>query len=460
MIELYKDNIYKVFQDFELVTSIQLVDTIYIYELPGPFSVDTGRSSPKPRAHLDTSSSNGGNNHSGGEWIVFPVYCSISMNDDEFRPGYQQFGGPLILAIQAKYASCVKNMYRLIAKHLERYTMVRLFREAYGLPGATKDPFTPPSPLSPLTDKTSTITERQHSKYIRHLEPISNLFSMKIFAANPDGYVSTNSLPHTDGDWQCILFEDMEDRYLHQKAEKTTVVGLASMGDIKDNSDENADAMRSDRVRHPPQQPSPSLSPSRTPSSPTPSPQATMIRQGEGILLEWDLRSAQDCFGIHITSPDISPLGTTTGTYTIDDTRWKDLSSTMDPPLITLMHCLDDFTKMEHLSEEDQWYCPQCKQHRPATKKFDLWRLPEILVIHLKRFDDTLHEKIQANIEFPLEALDMTERVLGATGDCRPVYDLYAVDNHVGSTDSGHCKWGGGGSGFMQMLKPGFVVVG
>lgn len=31
-------------------------------------------------------------------------------------------------------------------------------------------------------------------------------------------------------------------------------------------------------------------------------------------------------------------------------------------------------------------YCPNCKEFVQATKKFDLWRLPDVLVIHLKRF--------------------------------------------------------------------------
>lgn len=31
-------------------------------------------------------------------------------------------------------------------------------------------------------------------------------------------------------------------------------------------------------------------------------------------------------------------------------------------------------------------YCPSCKVHQQATKKFDLWSLPKILVVHLKRF--------------------------------------------------------------------------
>ena len=31
-------------------------------------------------------------------------------------------------------------------------------------------------------------------------------------------------------------------------------------------------------------------------------------------------------------------------------------------------------------------YCPECKEFVQASKKFGLWKLPDILFIHLKRF--------------------------------------------------------------------------
>uniref|UniRef100_A0A453BM34 USP domain-containing protein n=1 Tax=Aegilops tauschii subsp. strangulata TaxID=200361 RepID=A0A453BM34_AEGTS len=46
--------------------------------------------------------------------------------------------------------------------------------------------------------------------------------------------------------------------------------------------------------------------------------------------------------------------------------------------------CLEAFLKEEPLGPEDMWYCPCCKKHQQAMKKLDLWRLPEVLVIHLK----------------------------------------------------------------------------
>lgn len=39
------------------------------------------------------------------------------------------------------------------------------------------------------------------------------------------------------------------------------------------------------------------------------------------------------------------------------------------------------------LSGDDAWECPHChKQQKGATKTIGLWSLPNVLVIHLKRF--------------------------------------------------------------------------
>ena len=56
------------------------------------------------------------------------------------------------------------------------------------------------------------------------------------------------------------------------------------------------------------------------------------------------------------------------------------------PKEITLYNCLSLFTETERLGKEDAWFCPECKDFVQATKKFDLWKLPRVLVIHLKRF--------------------------------------------------------------------------
>ena len=50
-------------------------------------------------------------------------------------------------------------------------------------------------------------------------------------------------------------------------------------------------------------------------------------------------------------------------------------------------------------------YCPECKAHRQATKQLSVWRLPEILIIHLKRFsfrNILFKDKISKLVDFPI----------------------------------------------------------
>ena len=106
---------------------------------------------------------------------------------------------------------------------------------------------------------------------------------------------------------------------------------------------------------------------------------------------------------------------------------------------ITLDECLDEFGREEILSENDAWYCPRCKEHRRASKKFELWKAPDILVMHLKRFSANriFRDKIDAVVDFPLE-LDMSGRVQMVEEGESMVYDLIAVDNHYGGLGGGH----------------------
>ncbi|MED6135339.1 hypothetical protein PIB30_045528 [Stylosanthes scabra] len=93
----------------------------------------------------------------------------------------------------------------------------------------------------------------------------------------------------------------------------------------------------------------------------------------------------------------------------------------------------------EPLGPEDMWYCPGCKQHRQASKKLDLWRLPEVLVIHLKRFQYSRYSKnkLETYVDFPIDNLDLSAYItLG--NDKSYHYTLYAVSNHFGSMGGGH----------------------
>jgi ubiquitin carboxyl-terminal hydrolase 4/11 len=38
------------------------------------------------------------------------------------------------------------------------------------------------------------------------------------------------------------------------------------------------------------------------------------------------------------------------------------------------------------LSGDDQWYCRNCKVHRNINKKLELYKVPKILILQLRRF--------------------------------------------------------------------------
>ncbi|XP_012681631.1 ubiquitin carboxyl-terminal hydrolase 11 [Clupea harengus] len=110
---------------------------------------------------------------------------------------------------------------------------------------------------------------------------------------------------------------------------------------------------------------------------------------------------------------------------------------------VQLQECIELFTTVETLEEENPWYCPVCKKHQLATKKLDLWSLPEVLIIHLKRFSYTKYsrEKLDTIVDFPLRELDFSGYLLrktGANGEPPIRYDLMAVSNHYGGLRDGH----------------------
>lgn len=85
-------------------------------------------------------------------------------------------------------------------------------------------------------------------------------------------------------------------------------------------------------------------------------------------------------------------------------------------------------------------YCPGCKLHRQASKKLDLWRLPEILVIHLKRFSYShfMKNKLETFVDFPIDDLDLSNYIGHRNCQSSYRYMLYAVSNHYGSMGGGH----------------------
>ncbi|TMW66781.1 hypothetical protein Poli38472_014093 [Pythium oligandrum] len=117
---------------------------------------------------------------------------------------------------------------------------------------------------------------------------------------------------------------------------------------------------------------------------------------------------------------------------------------------VTLQALFDHFTAEERLKGREQVYCPPCGRYVEASKRLVLHKLPNLLVVHIKRLDFHKQRKIQEFVAFPTRGFDLREWC----GDVHPaegestktttplrdaVYDLAAVVNHHGDrVDGGH----------------------
>ena len=117
---------------------------------------------------------------------------------------------------------------------------------------------------------------------------------------------------------------------------------------------------------------------------------------------------------------------------------------------VSLDECLRSFSTPERLDNQNTWYCSNCKDHVRALKTMRVWRLPNILIIHLKRFEFRnvfRRDKLDTLVDFPLEGLNMDPYSnhrgkaddSGFMDDRVPSdYDLFAVVNHFGRMGFGH----------------------
>ncbi|KAM6352128.1 ubiquitin carboxyl-terminal hydrolase 8 isoform 2-T2 [Alca torda] len=105
----------------------------------------------------------------------------------------------------------------------------------------------------------------------------------------------------------------------------------------------------------------------------------------------------------------------------------------------TLQECLRLFSKEEKLTDNNRFYCSHCKTRRDSLKKIEIWKLPPVLLVHLKRFsyDGRWKQKLQTSVDFPLETLDLSQYVIGPKTNLKR-YNLFSVSNHYGGLDGGH----------------------
>lgn len=148
-----------------------------------------------------------------------------------------------------------------------------------------------------------------------------------------------------------------------------------------------------------------------------------------------------------------------------DDCTEKYTYKEQEKATVTLDQCFEVLEKPEELEKGNEWYCPHCKDHKLATKELTIYKAPDVLILHLKRFKSkgiVRKEKNEANVLFPLN-LDLGKYVIDPKPmstyiedsvkegvyikpnynlpfdtSAPPKYDLYAISNHFGGLGGGH----------------------
>jgi ubiquitin C-terminal hydrolase len=111
-----------------------------------------------------------------------------------------------------------------------------------------------------------------------------------------------------------------------------------------------------------------------------------------------------------------------------------------DHHITNLTDSLKEFSKIEIMTGKNQWFCPKCDKKVDAKKVINIFQLPEVLIIQLKRFKSNnsgYQQKITSYVEFPLTDLCLAENTPQMNID-ESLYDLRAVTNHHGSLIGGH----------------------
>merc|ERR1719283_169562 len=116
------------------------------------------------------------------------------------------------------------------------------------------------------------------------------------------------------------------------------------------------------------------------------------------LVLEWDMPAKTQ-----IIADDSNPVEEHSSCKQV-------LEAPDENSSVSLQECFSLYTSEERLGKDDAFFCPQCNKKREVVKKLGVWSIPDVLVIHLKRFRHSTRSsnKLDTMVEFPLEGFDMT----------------------------------------------------
>lgn len=143
----------------------------------------------------------------------------------------------------------------------------------------------------------------------------------------------------------------------------------------------------------------------------------------------------------------------------------NDKSSSKGNEEKNIYECFELFQATELLTKDNMWYCSKCKTHQEAQKEMRIYKVPQFLAIHLKRFkggsgffsSGIISTKVSFPVQLDLskyvlnhelpttylqepQLLEKSEKLLNGKLEAKEplIYNLYAISNHYGSASCGH----------------------
>jgi ubiquitin carboxyl-terminal hydrolase 8 len=140
-------------------------------------------------------------------------------------------------------------------------------------------------------------------------------------------------------------------------------------------------------------------------------------------------------YGVHvseISSLDKKSLALRPEPFLLLDIELADKNSDGE---ITLEDCIKSYTKSELLNDDNSYETDDGNKIE-AYKKLSFWKLPDILVIAIKRFSNGIR-KDESLVKFPIDDLDMSSHIIGYNKN-NYNYELFGICNHIGGIMGGH----------------------
>ena len=101
---------------------------------------------------------------------------------------------------------------------------------------------------------------------------------------------------------------------------------------------------------------------------------------------------------------------------------------------IPLSNCLQEFFTPEILQGENAWECERCHERGIAIKTLCIWKYPEILCLHFKRFQTHFkNSKIVSSKNNTPVGYDIQKIQIGELW-----YEPFVIINHMGNISTGH----------------------